>query len=289
MLSRMLWASRLAAASSRPALAARLAAASAAAVGLSTASTRPALADGSGAGAAVVVGVSHAPGLGFAVAKRFAQGGLAVGLVGRQQDRLEECRRKILEEVPNAQIAIQAADATDAKQVQQAFGKLEAAHGPASVLVFNMSCRPFPPTTLAELDPNRLESDWRTGPLAALLCAQAVLPSMMEAGRGTILISGASASLRGTERFGSFGAAKSSLRAMAQSLAKELAPHRIHVAHVIVDAMVDMPVINSFFPDAPPGRLLDTTDAAEVYWQLYQQSPPCMTFECDVRPFEAKW
>ena len=170
-----------------------------------------------------------------------------------------------------------------------AFAELEAKHGKTDCLVYNMSCRPFPPTTVAELEPERLLSDIKTGPYAALLCVQAVLPAMLEAGRGTILISGASASLRGSEKFGSFGAAKTSLRAMAQSLAKEVAPKGVHVAHVIIDAMVDMPVINSFFPDAPKGRMLDTEAAAELYWNLYQQDPRCMTFELDVRPFEAKW
>lgn len=239
--------------------------------------------------AAVVVGVSYEPGLGFAVAKRFAEGGLAVGIVGRQPERLEECKRKILESVPNAIVTAVAADATDPAQVEKAFSALRQEHGPADVLVYNLSCRPFPPTAVADLDVSRLESDIKTGPVGALLCVKQVLPSMREAGRGTILFTGASASLRGNAKFGSFTVAKTGLRALAQSLCKEVAADGIHVAHVVVDALVDMPVIHQFFPNASPGRMLDTTSAAQLYWQLYMQDKRCMSFEVDVRPFEAQW
>jgi len=260
--------------------------------GLSMLSTPPAadlLAAPAAPRAAVVVGVSHSPGLGYAVAKRFAEGGLAVGLVGRQPERLEACRREILDAVPGATVTYVAADATDEAQVAKAFGELKAKNGPADVLVFNMSCRPFPPTAVADLEPGRLMSDIKTGPLAFLLCVQQVLPEMRQSGRGAVLVSGASASMRGTERFGAFASSKMALRGMCQSLAKEVAPSGVHVAHVIVDAMVDMPIINGFFPDVSKGRLLDTAAAAEVYWQLYQQDQRCMSFEVDVRPFEAKW
>mmetsp|Transcript_44713 Transcript_44713/g.117243 ORF Transcript_44713/g.117243 Transcript_44713/m.117243 type:complete len:289 (-) Transcript_44713:131-997(-) len=278
--------------------AARLVAASTLAGGVATLCSRsPALAtskttsssSGEPRRAAIVVGVSHSPGLGYAIAKRFAEGGLSVGIIGRQTDRLEDCRAQIMEAVPGADVIAVAADATNAAEVRAAFAKLKADHGPADCLVYNMSCRPFPPTTVADLDPDRLLSDIKTGPYAALLCVQAVLPAMLEAGRGTLLLSGASASLRGNEQFGSFAAAKTSLRAMAQALAKEVAPSNVHVAHVVVDALVDMPIIHSFLPEVSKGRLLDTTAAAETYWQLYKQDPRCMTFELDIRPFEAKW
>merc|ERR1711879_791870 len=141
--------------------------------------------------AAIVVGVSNSPGLGFAIAKRFAQGGLAVGIVGRQAERLDDCKRQIEEAVPGAVVVAVPGDATDAGQVQSAVATLKAAHGAdPDCLVYNMSCRPFPPTAVADLDPALLESDLRTGPIAALNCVQAVLPSMRDSGRGTILVTG---------------------------------------------------------------------------------------------------
>jgi len=235
------------------------------------------------------VGVSHSPGLGYAIAKRFCEGGLAVGIIGRQSARLEECKTQILEAVPGAAVTAVTADATEADDVKRAFSELEAKQGPADCLIYNMSSRPFPPTAVEELSSERLLADMKTGPFAALLCVQAVLPAMSAAGRGAIIFSGASASLRGTARFGSFSCAKTSLRALAQSLAKEVGPSGVHIAHVIVDAMVDMPLIRSFVPDAPEGRMLDTTAAAESYWHLYSQDKRCMTFEIDLRPYEAQW
>ena len=241
------------------------------------------------AGAAVVVGVSNRPGLGFAVAKRFAAGGMKVGIVGRQSDRLDACRREILAAVPGADVECVAADATDPAQVAAAFARLRSAHGAPSALVYNLSARPFPPATVEECEPARLEADWRTGAYGAMLCAQQVVGAMRAAGAGTVLFTGASASLRGSKRFGSFAVSKTGLRALAQSLAKEVAPDGVHVAHVVVDAMVDMPVIKQFVPDAPAGRLLDTEAAAEAYWQLHLQTGRCFTFEVDVRPLEAEW
>ena len=241
------------------------------------------------AGSAVVVGVSHRPGLGFAIAERFARGGMAVGLIGRQAERLEECKQEILRAVPDAQVEYVQCDATDPSAVASAFAGLKAAHGSPDALIYNLSCRPFPPTPVAEITPERLESDWRTGPLGALLCVQQVVPSMRERGSGTILFTGASASLRGSANFGSFTASKSGLRVLAQSLCKELGPEGIHVAHVVIDAIVDMPLINQFFPDATPGRKLDPEGAAEYYWQLHAQDKRAFTFESDLRPHEAQW
>ena len=195
----------------------------------------PQVAESTARRAVVVVGVSHSPGLGYAIAKRFCEGGLAVGIIGRQSARLEECKTQILEAVPGAAVTAVTADATEADDVKRAFSELEAKQGPADCLIYNMSSRPFPPTAVEELSSERLLADMKTGPFAALLCVQAVLPAMSAAGRGAIIFSGASASLRGTARFGSFSCAKTSLRALAQSLAKEVGPSGVHIAHVIVD------------------------------------------------------
>ena len=239
--------------------------------------------------AAVVCGVSYAPGLGSAIAKRFAEGGLKVGIIGRQSAKLEECKRQIVASVPTAQIMAVESDCTDPEAVKTAFAALRAAHGAPDALVYNLSSRPFPPTPMAEVTPARLEVDWKSGAYGALLCSQEVLPAMKEASRGTLLFTGASASLRGAAKFGSFAVSKTGLRSFAQSLCKEVAADGLHVGHVVVDCMVDMPVIKQFMPDAPDSRLLDTAAAAECYWQLYQQEKRCFTFELDVRPHGAQW
>eukprot|EP00937_MAST-01D_sp_MAST-1D-sp2_P003890 g3890.t1 len=243
--------------------------------------------------AVVIVGVSHNPGLGFAIARKFAESGHAVGIIGRQQDRLDACKAAICEAVPSAAVAAATADCTDPEQIKAAFASLQAANGVPDCLCYNVSARPFPPTPVGEIDPARLESEWKTGPFGALLCIQEVLPAMRAAGAGAILFTGASASLRGSARFGTFAVNKCGLRALAQSLAREESPNGVHVAHVVVDAMVDMPVIHGFiekgFIEATPGRLLDTSSAADVYYQLYSQNSRCFSFEVDIRPHEAQW
>lgn len=112
---------------------------------------------------------------------------------------------------------------------------------------------------------------------------------MRARGAGSVIFTGASASLRGSARFGSFAVAKTGLRALAQSLAKEVATDGVHVSHVVIDCMVDMPVINQFFPDASKGRMLDTAAAADYYWTLAQQGKRCFAFETDLRPHESQW
>ena len=186
-------------------------------------------------GAAVVVGVSNRPGLGYAVAERFAAGGMKVGIIGRNPDALADCKTAILANNPGADVEFIAADATDPAACAAAFSRLKAKHGAPAALIYNLSCRPFPPTRLEDVTPERLESDWKTGPYGALLCVQQCLPAMSAAGTGTILFTGASASLRGTPRFGSFAVAKTGLRGFAQSLAKEVAPQGVHVAHLVID------------------------------------------------------
>ena len=240
-------------------------------------------------GTAVVVGVSHTPGIGSAVAKRFAEGGMRVGIIGRQPARLEEVKAEILKAVPDADIVCAPCDATDPAAVKQAFQSLKAQQGAPSALIYNLSCRPFPPTEVSSIEPARLEADWRTGPLGGLLCVQEVLPAMREQAEGTIIFTGASASLRGSKRFGSFAVAKTGLRALAQSLCKEEGPNGVHVSHVVVDGLVDMPVIQQFFPDAPTGRKLDPAAVAECYWQLHTQDKRCYAFEVDIRPHMADW
>ena len=177
-------------------------------------------------------------------AKKFASSGHAVGMIGRQQDRLDACRAAILEEVPSAKILGAAADVTDADQCAQAFATLQAAHGDPDCLCYNISSRPFPPTPVGEMDPSRLESDWKTGPYAALLCVQQVLPAMRAAGTGAILFTGASASLRGSAKFGSFAVNKCGLRALAP-------PAVLRAASLECSGRLGLP---SLFPTAGRGR-----------------------------------
>mmetsp|Transcript_14930 Transcript_14930/g.56679 ORF Transcript_14930/g.56679 Transcript_14930/m.56679 type:complete len:241 (-) Transcript_14930:4028-4750(-) len=238
---------------------------------------------------AIVVGVSYAPGIGYAVAKRFAQAGLKVGIVGRQQPRLEEAKKLIEDAVEGATVAIATGDVTDKASIDSALGSLIEAHGVPDSLIYNVSSRPMPTVSVAEVDPDRLLNDYKTGAYGAVLCVQKVIAGMRERGSGSILLTGATASMRGAPGFGAFSAAKAGLKHLAQALAKEEMSNGIHVAHIIIDGMVDMAVMRQYAADLPDGRLIDTEGIAEVYYNLHMQSPRCFTFEQDLRPYMSQW
>ncbi len=238
---------------------------------------------------AVVIGVSHQPGIGFAVAKRFALEGLRVGIVGRQREKLEQCAASIAAACPGAVVRGEAADAGDKDAVSTALGALAEAHGVPEVLVYNCSARPFPAANVADADPASYRTHLDTSVFGLLHAAQAVIPGMRSRGSGTIIVTGATASLRGSAGTSAFSVGKMALRGLAQSLAKEEAPHGIHVCHAVIDGMVDMPLINQFMPDVEEGRLIDSDAVADTYWALHRQPKRCQTFELDIRPHLAKW
>eukprot|EP00931_Biecheleriopsis_adriatica_P049716 TRINITY_DN28767_c0_g1_i2.p1 TRINITY_DN28767_c0_g1~~TRINITY_DN28767_c0_g1_i2.p1 ORF type:complete len:371 (+),score=69.48 TRINITY_DN28767_c0_g1_i2:123-1115(+) len=236
----------------------------------------------------VVVGVSHVPGIGFAVAKKFAQEGMKVAIIGRQASCLSDASASIKEQVTGACVDTAVADATRREEVQAAIAALEKKHGPTAVLVYNVSARPLPAQTLQETSSERFVEMFETNVMGALHTVQAVIPGMQKAKTGTIIFTGATASIRGSAKFSAFAAAKMGLRGMAQALAKELNPEGIHVAHVVVDGLVDMPFVHKV-AGKPEGRLIDTDAIAEAYWMLHCQTPKCFTFELDVRPHGASW
>jgi len=138
-----------------------------------------------------------------------------------------------------------------------------------------------------------LEDMWRTNALAGFCFAKAALESMLPRGRGVLLFTGASASLRGRARFGGFAQAKAALRAIAQSAAREFGPQGIHVAHVVVDGAIDGDRINTFLPQLKQQRgadgLLDPDAIAQSFWTLYEQPRSAWTHELDVRPWVESW
>lgn len=237
----------------------------------------------------IIVGVSNIPGVGYGLAVKFAAQGYAVGLIGRQEDRLDAARAGILLSSPGAQVAIATADSSDKTSIEAAITEIAAANGPADVLLYNAAPRPYPTCNIMDITPERLVGDFTSSVLGALLCSQAVIPHMRAKKSGTIIITGATASLRGSAAYGSFAAAKGGLRQLAQSMARELNPEGIHVAHVVLDGMIDMPVINNLFPDAEENKKMDTNAIADAFWFLHSQPPSCFTFELDIRPHGATW
>lgn len=222
---------------------------------------------------AAVIGVG--PGLGASLARRFAREGYAVGLMARSESSLRPVQQEI--ERAGGRASSYPADATDAGSLGAAFTRLREEHGDPEVCIYNAGA--YTVGGILELDPERLESSWKIGCLGGLLMAQQVLPAMLKQGRGTLLFTGATASLRGSARFAGLAVGKFGLRALAQSMAREFGPKGIHVAHVIIDGRIGNGGPDQLAPDA----------IAETYWQLHQQHPTAWTQELDLRPAPEKF
>lgn len=227
---------------------------------------------------AVVIGVG--PGLGAAVAKRFAREGFAIGLMARSEESLSAARDEV-EGAGGTALAIQA-DATDSASVAQAFDKVREELGDPEVFVYNAGA--FQMGSILELTPEQFDDCFRANCSGAFYGAQQVLPAMLEKGRGTIIFTGATAALRGGANFAALATGKFGLRALAQSTAREFGPQGIHVAHVIVDGQIDTPRVREMWPEREEHTMLSPDAIADNYWWLHAQDPTTWTLEMDLRP-----
>jgi NADP-dependent 3-hydroxy acid dehydrogenase YdfG len=230
---------------------------------------------------AVVIGVG--PGLGAAVARRFAER-YAVALVARQADYLERIADEI--KAAGGEAFPVPADVSDQAALAGAFATIRSIANP-EVLIYNAAMRPF--GTLMETKPSTFENTWRVNAFGAFLAAKEVVPAMLEAGRGVILFTGATAGIKPFPTSAAFGPAKFAMRGLAQVIARDLGPKGIHVAYINVDGPIDMPFIRQRMPNAQDQDLLKPSAIAETYWHLAHQDPSCWTQEIDVRPFKEKF
>ena len=176
---------------------------------------------------------------------------------------------------------IRSVDLADAAAVSACVGELVESFGPPSVVVHNPAALVIKP--FAETSPSDFERLWRSTVLSAVHLGQATIPAMLDAGGGSFLVSGATASLRGGARFAAFASAKFALRGLAQSLAREYSKQGIHVAHIILDGIIDTPSSRELHT-LDPNKMMKTGDIAKAYWQLVKQPQSTWTHELDLRP-----
>ena len=231
---------------------------------------------------AVAVVVGAGPGLGAALARRFAQGGYKVGLLARSRPALIELARQ-LEQATQATVLAVAADAAVESEIDRAFAEVRVALGDPEVLIYNPAIRPR--GTLLETTPAVFEQTWRTVALGAFLCARAVVPSMVSRGAGVLLFSGATAGVKPSASSAAFGPAKFALRGLAQVLARDLGPKGVHVAYVNIDGMIDTPLARQRLAAPAVAGMLNPAAIAETYWQVAHQDRSAWTHELDLRPF----
>jgi NAD(P)-dependent dehydrogenase (short-subunit alcohol dehydrogenase family) len=232
---------------------------------------------------ALVVGAGEATG--GAIARRFAREGFVACVTRRNADKLAPLVAQIESEGGSAR-----AFGSDARREEEVAGLVQTIErdvGPIEVCVFNVGGNVrFP---IRETTARVYTKVWEMGALAGFLVGREVAKVMVPRKRGTILFTGATASLRGGKGFAAFAGAKHALRALAQSMARELGPEGIHVAHVVIDGAIDTPFIRDNFPERyklkEQDGILDPEAIAENYWRLHQQARSAWTHELDLRPW----
>lgn len=228
--------------------------------------------------AAIVTGVG--PGLGAALCRNLAAAGYAVAGVARGNQVEEGLRAEI--SADGGTYRHICADVADPASLSTAIAHVEQEQGAASVFIHNASQLVIAP--FAELTPERFTQAWQVACLGAMVGAQAVIPGMLSQGGGTIIFTGATASVRGGARFAAFASAKFALRALAQSLAREFGPHGIHVAHVLLDGLIWSERTRQ--RSNPAQEKCMAPDAiAQQYLNLIAQDRSTWTHELDLRPF----
>lgn len=226
---------------------------------------------------AIVAGVG--PGLGAALCRRLSAAGYTVAGLARSRDYTDELAVEM--EAAGGTARMLACDLTDEHAVRESLDSAIADFGAPAVLIYNagaIAMRPFAETSVEEFD--RL---WAVNCRGAFLCARHVVPAMQARGRGTIIFTGASAATKAAANFSAFGAGKFALRGMAQSMARELGPQGIHVAHVVVDGMIWTPK-NRARPGVTQDNTLHPEAIAQSYLALIDQDRSAWTQELDLRP-----
>lgn len=230
-------------------------------------------------------------GVGGAIARAFAREGMAVVMTRRPRnlDQLESLAEEIRAEGGEAHAM--GVDARDEAEMTPLFDRIEKDIGPLEVVVFNIGANVH--FNIRETTTRVYSKVWEMAALAGFLTGREAARVMVPRGRGSILFTGATASVRGREGFSAFAGAKHALRALAQSMARELGPQGIHVAHIICDGSIDGVFTRERMPDADArlarGEILDPDEIARNYVWLHNQGRSAWTFEIDLRPWTEIW
>ena len=225
---------------------------------------------------ALIVGTG--PGLSASLARLFARNGLAVAVAARQTGKLDELTRE-------TSASVHGCNAADARDVAALFEALDAAGKTPDVVVYNASSRVR--GALVDLAPEDVKRAIEVSAFGAFLVSQQAVKRMLPKGHGAVLLSGATAGVKGFALSATFAMGKFALRGLAQSMARELSPKGIHVAHFVIDGGIRSaarPV-----PAETPDSLLDPDAIAETYWHVLQQHRSAWSWEVEVRPWVEKF
>ena len=237
--------------------------------------------------AALIIGAGDA--LGGAIAQRFAREGYVACVVRRDVEKLAPLVAAI--EAEGGKAIAYGADARKEEQVTALYATIEKDVGPIEVMVFNIGANVQ--FSITETSAQKYFKVWEMGCMSGFLAGREAAKFMLTRGHGSILFTGATASTRGAANYAAFAGAKHGLRALAQSMARELGPQGIHVAHIVIDGAIDTEFIKNLFPERYKLKevdgILNPAHIAENYWHLHRQPRTAWTFEMDLRPYLEQW
>jgi NAD(P)-dependent dehydrogenase (short-subunit alcohol dehydrogenase family) len=228
---------------------------------------------------AIVTGAG--PGTGAAIVRRFAGGGFRVIAFARSPDTIRALER----ELPDTHAVI--CDVSDQAQVANAVANVRNQYGIPNVLIHNAVGAGW--GTFLEIDPQMLERNFRVNVMGLLYLARELAPDMKREGKGTILVTGNTSSIRGKANFAGFAPTKAAQRILAESIARDLGPRGIHVAYVLIDAVIDTPRMRERLRDAADEFFIKPSAIADELWHLYQQDRSSWSFLTELRPFGETW
>lgn len=226
--------------------------------------------------------IGFGPGLGTAYAETFSQAGYDLGLLSRSGARLD------VAEAPERSVQTYQSDAGNPDSLKEALASVQSDLGPIDVVIYNADLAQF--GALDDVSEHNFEQSWRVGALGLFATAKLLGPQMSERGSGAIIVSGATAALRGNVWTTAFAPSKSAQRTLANSLAKQLGPKGVHVAYLVIDGVIDTEdTRTNFAPNEPDEFFINPKRIAETALMLVKQDPSAWTFELDLRPFGEKW
>jgi NAD(P)-dependent dehydrogenase (short-subunit alcohol dehydrogenase family) len=229
----------------------------------------------------VVVVTGVGPGTGAAIVRRFSQGGYRVAMLARTRERLAALER----EIPNAKGY--PCDVTDEGQLDSTIEAIRDDLGAPKVLIHNAVGGAF--GNFMEIDPQVLNRNFQVNTMALLYLARRLAPAMVAAGEGAIVASGNTSALRGKANFAGFAPTKAAQRILAESMARELGPKGVHVAYVLIDAVIDLEWTRKRWPDAPDDFFIKPAAIADEVWHVVHQDRSAWSFNVEVRPYRETW
>ena len=221
------------------------------------------------------------PGTGASLARRFARGGYQIAMLARDKERLRELESEIQESKGFV------CDVSDEIAVTNVVNSVVSEIGQPEILIHNAVGAVF--GNFMEIDPADLNANFQTNVMGLCYLSRLLAPAMIAAGRGAIIASGNTSALRGKANFAGFAPTKAAQRIFAESLARQLGPKGIHVAYVLIDAVIDLKWTREWLPDKPDEYFIQPDDIAETTYQVAHQPRSAWSFNVEVRPFAENW